>query len=142
MVCTYAEQSHILPSQLQRGPVIEKYPHIVNVEAPVTARNHEEDRSGNNSNGFKNFDMEGSVENRLLILGFLILIPNHHNTTFYAEEMIRELTKLSWERVDVSFRGTLQRFMAHNTIQASVHHLHIIIIIVIVINLHSQIWKT
>ncbi|VVA90677.1 unnamed protein product [Arabis nemorensis] len=77
--------------KLQRGPVNEKYPHIVNVEAPVTARNHEEDRSGNNSNGFKNFDME--------------------------EEMIRELTKLSWERVDVSFRGTLQRFMAHNTIQ-------------------------
>ncbi|XP_010490614.1 PREDICTED: putative lipase ROG1 isoform X1 [Camelina sativa] len=77
--------------KLQRGPVNEKYPHIVNIEPSDTASNHEEDQSGSNSNGFKNFDME--------------------------EEMIRELTKVSWERVDVSFRGTLQRFLAHNTIQ-------------------------
>ncbi|XP_010458329.1 PREDICTED: putative lipase YOR059C [Camelina sativa] len=77
--------------KLQRGPINEKYPHIVNIEPPDTASNHEEDQSGSNSNGFKNFDME--------------------------EEMIRELTKVSWERVDVSFRGTLQRFLAHNTIQ-------------------------
>lgn len=33
--------------------------------------------------------------------------------------MIRGLTKVSWERVDVDFRGTKQRFLAHNTIQAS-----------------------
>ncbi|GFP87594.1 putative lipase yor059c [Phtheirospermum japonicum] len=33
------------------------------------------------------------------------------------ETMIRGLTKLSWERVDVSFTGSVQRFMAHNTIQ-------------------------
>ncbi|EFH68803.1 hypothetical protein ARALYDRAFT_471117 [Arabidopsis lyrata subsp. lyrata] len=79
--------------KLQRGPVNEKYPHIVNVEAPDTASNHKEDRSRTSSDEFKNFDME--------------------------EEMISELTKLSWERVDVSFRGTLQRFLAHNTIQAS-----------------------
>ncbi|KAL1214193.1 hypothetical protein V5N11_034728 [Cardamine amara subsp. amara] len=77
--------------KLQRAPVSEKYPHIVNVEAAVTTSNRKEDRSGTNSNGFKNLDKE--------------------------EEMIRELTKLSWERVDVSFRGTLQRFLAHNTIQ-------------------------
>lgn len=38
--------------------------------------------------------------------------------------MIRELTKMKWERVDVSFRGTVQRFLAHNTIQASVHYHH------------------
>jgi len=68
-----------------------KYPHIVNVEAPNSSSNHEEDRSGTSSNELKNFYME--------------------------EEMIRELTKLSWERVDVSFRGTVQRFLAHNTIQ-------------------------
>ncbi|XP_024009032.1 putative lipase ROG1 isoform X2 [Eutrema salsugineum] len=79
--------------KLQRGPINEKYPHIVNVEAPDTSSNLEDARSGTNSNGFKNFDME--------------------------EEMIRELTKMSWERVDVCFRGTLQRFLAHNTIQAS-----------------------
>uniref|UniRef100_A0A1J3GS50 DUF676 domain-containing protein n=1 Tax=Noccaea caerulescens TaxID=107243 RepID=A0A1J3GS50_NOCCA len=77
--------------KLQGGPVNDKYPHIVNVEAPGTSSNLEQDRSGTNSSGFKNFDME--------------------------EEMIRELTKLSWERVDVSFRGTVQRFLAHNTIQ-------------------------
>ncbi|KAF8108039.1 hypothetical protein N665_0115s0051 [Sinapis alba] len=77
--------------KLQRGPVNDKYPHIVNVEAPGTSRNHEEVRSETNSNGSNNFDME--------------------------EEMIRELTKMSWERVDVSFRGTVQRFLAHNTIQ-------------------------
>ncbi|CDY20663.1 BnaC08g13950D [Brassica napus] len=80
--------------KLQRGPVNEKYPHIVNVEGPSTSSNHEEVRSVTDSNGSKNFDME--------------------------EEMIRELTKMSWERVDVSFRGTVQRFLAHNTIQASV----------------------
>ncbi|CAN8305686.1 unnamed protein product [Cochlearia groenlandica] len=85
--------------KLQRGPVNEKYPHIVNVEPPSSASNHdEEDQPRTSSKGFKDFDME--------------------------EEMIRELTKLSWERVDVSFRGTMQRFLAHNTIQASVHHLH------------------
>ncbi|CAH2038421.1 unnamed protein product [Thlaspi arvense] len=77
--------------KLQRGPVNEKYPHIVNVETPDTSSNEEEDRPGINSDGV---DME--------------------------EEMIRELTKMRWERVDVSFRGTLQRFLAHNTIQASV----------------------
>ncbi|KAG5391027.1 hypothetical protein IGI04_032568 [Brassica rapa subsp. trilocularis] len=80
--------------KLQRGPVNEKYPHIVNVEAPGTSSNHEEVQSETNSNESKNFDME--------------------------EEMIRELTKMKWERVDVSFRGTVQRFLAHNTIQASV----------------------
>ncbi|KAL0651137.1 hypothetical protein Bca4012_093828 [Brassica carinata] len=77
--------------KLQCGPVNEKYPHIVNVEGPSTSSNHEEVRSVTDSNGSKNFDME--------------------------EEMIRELTKMSWERVDVSFRGTVQRFLAHNTIQ-------------------------
>ncbi|XP_048622266.1 uncharacterized protein LOC106407307 isoform X1 [Brassica napus] len=77
--------------KLQRGPFNEKYPHIVNVEGPSTSSNHEEVRSVTDSNGSKNFDME--------------------------EEMIRELTKMSWERVDVSFRGTVQRFLAHNTIQ-------------------------
>lgn len=77
--------------KLQRGPVNEKYPHIVNVEAPGTSSNHEEVQSETNSNESKNFDME--------------------------EEMIRELTKMKWERVDVSFRGTVQRFLAHNTIQ-------------------------
>ncbi|GMN52152.1 hypothetical protein TIFTF001_021305 [Ficus carica] len=35
------------------------------------------------------------------------------------EEMIRGLTQVPWERVDVSFSKSRQRFIAHNTIQAS-----------------------
>ncbi|XP_062078599.1 putative lipase C4A8.10 [Humulus lupulus] len=35
----------------------------------------------------------------------------------WEEEMIRGLTKVSWERVDVSFQKSRQRFIAHNTIQ-------------------------
>ncbi|XP_072991218.1 putative lipase YDR444W isoform X2 [Typha latifolia] len=34
------------------------------------------------------------------------------------EEMIRGLTQVSWERVDVSFQKSRQRYIAHNTIQS------------------------
>lgn len=37
-----------------------------------------------------------------------------------AEDMIRGLTQLNWERVDVSFQNSKQRYIAHNTIQARV----------------------
>lgn len=33
--------------------------------------------------------------------------------------MIRGLTQVPWERVDVSFRKSKQRYVAHSTIQAS-----------------------
>ncbi|KAK9983081.1 hypothetical protein SO802_032606 [Lithocarpus litseifolius] len=33
------------------------------------------------------------------------------------EEMLRGLTKTSWERIDVNFSGTKQRYLAHSTIQ-------------------------
>lgn len=33
------------------------------------------------------------------------------------EEMIRGLTQVPWERVDVSFHKSKQRYVAHNTIQ-------------------------
>lgn len=33
--------------------------------------------------------------------------------------MIRGLTQVPWERVDVSFHKSRQRYVAHNTIQAS-----------------------
>ncbi|XP_028951926.1 uncharacterized protein [Malus domestica] len=33
------------------------------------------------------------------------------------EEMIRGLTQIPWERVDVSFKKSTQRYIAHNTIQ-------------------------
>lgn len=35
------------------------------------------------------------------------------------ETMIRGLTKISWERIDVSFKGSKQRHFAHNTIQVN-----------------------
>jgi hypothetical protein len=35
----------------------------------------------------------------------------------FVEEMIRGLTRVPWERVDVSFRKSKQRFVAHSTIQ-------------------------
>uniref|UniRef100_A0A7N2N8M0 DUF676 domain-containing protein n=1 Tax=Quercus lobata TaxID=97700 RepID=A0A7N2N8M0_QUELO len=44
-------------------------------------------------NGFKNIDLE--------------------------EEMLRGLTKTSWERIDVNFSGTKQRYLAHSTIQVN-----------------------
>ncbi|KAL2505568.1 alpha/beta-Hydrolases superfamily protein [Abeliophyllum distichum] len=37
------------------------------------------------------------------------------------EEMIRGLTRLSWERIDVTFSGSIQRFLAHNTIQVKTY---------------------
>lgn len=37
----------------------------------------------------------------------------------HVEEMIRGLTQVPWERIDVSFRKSTQRYVAHNTIQAS-----------------------
>uniref|UniRef100_A0A7N0TIH9 DUF676 domain-containing protein n=1 Tax=Kalanchoe fedtschenkoi TaxID=63787 RepID=A0A7N0TIH9_KALFE len=40
-------------------------------------------------------------------------------TASMEEEMIRGLTKLSWERIDVKFNGILQRILAHNTIQVN-----------------------
>ncbi|KAK1392988.1 DUF676 domain-containing protein [Heracleum sosnowskyi] len=42
---------------------------------------------------------------------------NDEMTDDMEEIMIRGLTKLSWERVDVSFKGSRQRLMAHSTIQ-------------------------
>ncbi|RVW56335.1 hypothetical protein CK203_101538 [Vitis vinifera] len=39
--------------------------------------------------------------------------------TTIAEEMIRGLMKVSWERIDVNFKRSTQRFLAHNTIQVT-----------------------
>ncbi|KAM0934753.1 putative lipase [Dioscorea sansibarensis] len=36
------------------------------------------------------------------------------------EDMIRGLTQVNWEHVDVSFQNSRQRYIAHNTIQARV----------------------
>ncbi|GAV79388.1 DUF676 domain-containing protein [Cephalotus follicularis] len=73
---------------LSRG---EKYKHIVNVETPKPQSPHQDVPLEAMANGCKDIDME--------------------------EEMIRGLTKVSWERVDVNFRGSKQKYLAHSTIQ-------------------------
>ncbi|KAM0989419.1 hypothetical protein ACFX15_012842 [Malus domestica] len=40
------------------------------------------------------------------------------------EEMIRGLTQIPWERVDVSFQKSTQRYIAHNTIQVKSYWLN------------------
>ncbi|XP_057973880.1 lipid droplet phospholipase 1 [Malania oleifera] len=69
----------------------DKYPHIVNVEEATVASSKQEVSSEANIKKSKTIDME--------------------------EKMIRGLTKVSWERVDVDFKGSRQRFLAHSTIQ-------------------------
>lgn len=40
-------------------------------------------------------------------------------TASMEEAMIRGLNKIDWERIDVSFKGSKQRYFAHNTIQVN-----------------------
>ncbi|KAL1814011.1 hypothetical protein ACET3Z_024076 [Daucus carota] len=42
-----------------------------------------------------------------------------YKTDDMEEVMIKGLNKVSWERVDVSFKGSRQRLLAHNTIQVN-----------------------
>lgn len=44
--------------------------------------------------------------------------------TDLEEEMLHGLGQLSWERVDVSFHNSKQRYVAHNTIQVKTYWLH------------------
>lgn len=39
----------------------------------------------------------------------------------HVEEMIRGLTRVPWERVDVSFQKSKQRYIAHSTIQVKLY---------------------
>ncbi|KAG6786410.1 putative lipase ROG1 [Populus alba] len=71
----------------------EKYPHIVNVKTTENASPQHE-ISEVKAYDCKTIDME--------------------------EEMIRGLTKMSWERVDVNLSGSMQRFLAHSTIQVKI----------------------
>ncbi|KAL3535338.1 hypothetical protein ACH5RR_003799 [Cinchona calisaya] len=68
----------------------EKYPHIVHVAQGNT--------EGNNSKTLC------TIETEVVDL---------------EEEMIRGLTQVPWERVDVSFQKSTQRYVAHNTIQVN-----------------------
>ncbi|KAK6116052.1 hypothetical protein DH2020_008321 [Rehmannia glutinosa] len=69
----------------------DKYPHIVNEEKSNTANPQEE------------VSLEAKVA--------------RGRTSDMEETMIRALTGLSWERVDVNFSGSIQRLLAHSTIQ-------------------------
>ncbi|XP_072982528.1 putative lipase YDR444W isoform X2 [Typha latifolia] len=73
----------------------EKYPHIVHVDKGNRGNNHKEVTSDVKA---QPYDME--------------------------EEMIRGLTQVSWERVDVSFQKSKQRYVAHNTIQVKSYWLN------------------
>ncbi|KAI3460115.1 hypothetical protein Pfo_016778 [Paulownia fortunei] len=68
-----------------------KYPHIVNEEKSNAANPQEE------------VSLEAKVA--------------RGRTSDMEETMIRGLTRLSWERVDVNFNGSIQRLLAHSTIQ-------------------------
>ncbi|KAG9147170.1 hypothetical protein Leryth_005400 [Lithospermum erythrorhizon] len=68
-----------------------KYPHIVNIETA-----------------------EPSITQDDLILDSKL---NHGKRADMEESMIRGLTSMRWERIDVNFKGSKQRFLAHSTIQ-------------------------
>ena len=42
------------------------------------------------------------------------------NSSSFSEVMLKGLNRLPWERVDVSFKKSRQRFFAHSTIQVCV----------------------
>ncbi|KAL6012811.1 hypothetical protein ACLOJK_003300 [Asimina triloba] len=81
-------RQHELPKHLLKSKN-DKYPHIINVEVP-----------------------KGDI----ILEEFLS--ESKMNSTVWEEAMIRGLNKVSWERVDVSFRKSKQRLLAHSTIQA------------------------
>ncbi|XP_011074317.1 uncharacterized protein LOC105159074 [Sesamum indicum] len=72
-----------------------KYPHIVNEEKSYTA------------NAPQEVSLKAKVARR--------------RTSEMEETMLKGLTRLSWERVDVSFKGSMQRLLAHNTIQVKTY---------------------
>ncbi|XP_057787743.1 uncharacterized protein LOC131004979 [Salvia miltiorrhiza] len=72
-----------------------KYPHIVHVEQGIT-----ED---------VNSKVSSAVGTQVIDL---------------EEEMIRGLNQVSWERIDVSFHKSRQRYVAHNTIQVKSYWLN------------------
>ncbi|XP_027356310.1 putative lipase YDR444W [Abrus precatorius] len=74
----------------------EKYPHIVNVETARSISIAEE------------VPIESEVSNR-------------SSKVDMEEEMIRSLTTMSWDRIDVSFSGSRQKYLAHNTIQVKTY---------------------
>ncbi|XP_028802156.1 putative lipase ROG1 [Neltuma alba] len=77
-------------------PRHEKYPHIVNAEIANPTNVPDEAETKVNEPG--KIDLE--------------------------EEMIRGLTKMSWDRIDVSFSGSRQKYLAHNAIQVKFNRIN------------------
>ncbi|XP_031270842.1 LOW QUALITY PROTEIN: putative lipase ROG1 [Pistacia vera] len=87
-----------LPDELPKKQHLrraDKYPHVVNVETAKTASPREE------------INLES--------------IKPGSETADIQEKMLRGLTAVSWERVDVNFSGSKQRFLAHSTIQVKTY---------------------
>lgn len=82
--------------ELRKVPVNEKYPHIINVE------NGNDDKSISRVSASKSDPITDAVE----------------------EEMIAALNQVPWERVDVNFYNSKQRFFAHSTIQVKWYWMH------------------
>ncbi|KAG5034410.1 hypothetical protein JHK87_009320 [Glycine soja] len=77
----------------------EKYPHIVNVETTKsTSVADEVPDESKVSSGSSKLD--------------------------YEEEMIKSLTTMSWDRIDVSFSGSMQKILAHSTIQVKTYRIN------------------
>lgn len=85
---------HELPKR-QQFYKNDKYPHVVNVETSKAAVFHQEALP------------EGSI-----------------NDVDMEEVMIRGLNKVTWERVDVSFQKSRQRYFAHSTIQVKTYFIN------------------
>ncbi|KAI9125852.1 hypothetical protein K1719_003270 [Acacia pycnantha] len=77
--------------------VDEKYPHIVYIEGE-TIKDNLNPNKASSAIGDQSIDLE--------------------------EEMIRGLTQVQWERVDVSFQKSRQRYIAHSTIQVKTYWLN------------------
>ncbi|KAF8024685.1 hypothetical protein BT93_F1766 [Corymbia citriodora subsp. variegata] len=84
-------QRNNLPKHKHPSTVDKRYPHIIHVERAKTT----------------SFELEDSSEHK----------TDWRNTADLEEIMLRSLTRLSWDRVDVSFSGSKQRIFAHSTIQ-------------------------
>uniref|UniRef100_A0A7N0VHC7 DUF676 domain-containing protein n=1 Tax=Kalanchoe fedtschenkoi TaxID=63787 RepID=A0A7N0VHC7_KALFE len=84
--------------KLQGAPVNKIYPHIVNVETAHTDIKQEE--------------IHAEADDGVL------------DTDGLEEEMIRGLTKVSWERIDVGFSGFKQWVLGHSTIQVKTPFIH------------------
>ncbi|KAI4344380.1 hypothetical protein L6164_011614 [Bauhinia variegata] len=88
-------RQHELPPKSNLHVVDEKYPHIVYIK-------------GDTASEIRN--KESSIAG--------------DQTTDLEEEMIRGLTGVPWERVDVSFHNSRQRYIAHSTIQVKTYWLN------------------